>query len=60
MTPERQEAINEWLDKHCTVCTENLDRGTDYVNCQAEAEVEKDVGICCIHFEEYTESEEKE
>ena len=52
MTAERQKAINEWLDIHCQTCAENLDRGTGFVNCQAESEVQKDVGIACIHYEE--------
>lgn len=30
------------------------------MNCQAECEVQKDVGIACIHYEEYeAESEDK-
>ena len=57
MTPERQKTINEWLDVHCQKCTENTDRGTGYVNCQTECEVVKDVGIACIHYEEYREQE---
>ena len=52
MTTERQKAINEWLDSHCRKCVENDDRGTDFVNCQAECEVEKDIGIACIRYEE--------
>jgi hypothetical protein len=59
MTTEREKAINEWLGTHCQTCVENLDRGTEFVNCQAECEVQKDVGIACIHYEEYVaESEE--
>ena len=58
MTAEREKAINEWLDTHCRKCTYNDDKGTDFVNCQAEHEVQKDVGIACIHYEEYVESEE--
>ena len=57
MTPERQKAIDTWLSTHCQTCVENDDRGTGYVNCQAECEVEKDVGIACIHYEEYCEQE---
>ena len=59
MTDERSNAINEWLETRCKTCIENLDRGTEFVNCQAECEVQKDVGIACIHYEEYiSESEE--
>ena len=57
MTPERQKAIDEWLSSHCQKCAENDDRGTGYVNCQAECEVQKDVGIACIHYDEYYEQE---
>lgn len=61
MTIERAKAINEWLETHCQTCTENLDRGTGFVNCQAECEVQKDIGIACIHYEEYvSESSEVE
>ena len=61
MTAEREKAINEWLDIHCRMCANNDDRGTDFLNCQAECEVQKDVGIACIHYEEYTaESEDAE
>jgi len=61
MTAEREEAINEWLGVHCQTCMENLDRGTGFVNCQAECEVQKDIGIACIHYEEYmAESEDTE
>lgn len=52
MTAEREKAINEWLGAHCPKCENNLDRGTDCINCQAECEVQKDVGIACIHYEE--------
>ncbi len=52
MTEERKKAIQEWLDAHCRKCVNNDDRGTDFVNCQAECEVQKDVGIACIHYEE--------
>ncbi len=52
MTVEREKAINEWLDIHCPMCANNDDRGTDFLNCQAECEVEKDIGIACIHYEE--------
>ena len=59
MTVERARAINEWLKTHCQTCAANLDRDTESVNCQAECEVQKDVGIACIHYEEYiSESEE--
>jgi hypothetical protein len=57
MTLERQKAIDEWLSSHCQKCAENADRGTGYVNCQAECEVQKDVGIACIHYDEYYEQE---
>ena len=57
ITPERQKLIDEWLSIYCQKCAENLDRGTEYVNCQAECEVQKDVGIACIHYEEYHEQE---
>ena len=61
MTAEREKAINEWLDIHCRMCANNDDRGTDFLNCQAECEVQKDVGIACIHYEEYmAESEDAE
>ena len=53
MTEERQKAIDEWCKIHCQTCTENLDRGTGYLNCQAECEVQKDVGVACIHYDEY-------
>lgn len=57
MTPERAKAINDWLGEHCQKCIENLDRGTGFVNCQSECEVQKDIGIACIHYEEYIEEE---
>ena len=57
MTAERKKAIDEWLSAHCPKCAENDDRGTGYVSCQAECEVQKDVGISCIHYEEYNEQE---
>ena len=57
MTMERARAIKEWLDNHCCKCANNDDRGTDNVNCQAECEVQKDVGIACIHYEKYVEEE---
>lgn len=60
MAPERQKAINEWLSTHCQKCAENDDRGTVYVNCQAECEVQKDVGIACIHYDEYHEWESED
>lgn len=57
MTPERQELINEWLKEYCPTCANNDDRGTGFVNCQAECEVQKDVGIACIHYEEYVDED---
>ena len=60
MTTEREKAINEWLGTHCQTCVENLDRGTEFVNCQAECEVQKDVGIACIHYEEAYDIEPQE
>ena len=59
MTPERAKSINEWLNTHCQTCVENLDRGTGYVNCQSECEVQKDIGIACIHYEEYVREDEE-
>jgi len=57
MTAERAKVINEWLRTHCKTCVENLDKGTEFVNCQAECEVQKDIGVACIHYEKYkTES----
>ena len=53
MTAEREKAINEWLGIHCSKCVNNDDRGTDFLNCQVGCEVQKDVGIACIHYEEY-------
>ena len=53
MTTERAKAINEWLGIHCKKCVYNDTRETDIINCQAKCEVEKDVGIACIHYEEY-------
>ena len=59
MTAEREKAINEWLDIHCPKCAINADKGTYFLNCQTDCEVQKDVGIACIHYEEYVaESEE--
>lgn len=52
MTAEREKKINEWLDVHCPKCANNDDRGTEFLNCQAECEVQKDIGIACIHYEE--------
>lgn len=49
----RQELQTEWLKEYCPKCANNDDRGTEYCNCQAEYEVEKDIGIACIHYEEY-------
>lgn len=59
MTPERAKAINEWLSIYCQKCEENLDRGTGYVNCQAECEVQKDIGIACIHYQECVEADKE-
>ena len=53
----RTELQTEWLREHCPKCVNNLDRDTDYCNCEAECEVVKDVGIACIHYEEYCEEE---
>ena len=59
MTTERAKAINEWLKTHCQTCAENLNKGTKFVNCQSECEVQKDIGVACIHYKEYmAESEE--
>ena len=58
ITAERQKLINDWLSIYCQKCAYNNDRGTGYVNCQAECEVQKDVGIACIHYEEYCEQED--
>lgn len=32
-------------------------KGTEFCNCEAACEVVKDVGIACIHYEEYCEDE---
>ena len=48
----RQELQTEWLKAYCPTCANNNDFGTKYCNCQAEYEVEKDIGIACIHYEE--------
>ena len=53
MTEERANAIAEWARINCRTCANNDDAGTDFVNCQAEHEVLKDVGIACVHYEEY-------
>lgn len=58
MTTEREKAINEWLDIHCRKCAYNDDRGTDFVNCQAEYETLEHFGIACIHYEEYVAESE--
>jgi hypothetical protein len=50
MTKERIKAINDWLNIHCRKCGNNIDIGTGYVNCDAECEVQKDIGIACIHY----------
>ena len=60
MTAEREKAINEWLGIHCPKCANNDDRGTDFLNCQAECEVQKDIGIACIHYEEACDIEPQE
>ena len=60
MNGERARAISEWLIIHCPTCAENLDRGTEFVNCQAECEVQKDTGIACIHYEEADDIEPQE
>ena len=52
MTIQRANKIEKWLDKHCRMCANNADRDSQFVNCQAECEVEKDIGIACIHYEE--------
>ena len=57
MTAERKKAINDWLGEHCKTCAYNDDHGTEFVNCQAECEVQKDIGIACIHYEEYVEEQ---
>ncbi len=59
MTAEREKAIKEWLGTHCKKCIYNEDRGTDFLNCTAKCEVQKDVGIACIHYEEYIEESEE-
>lgn len=51
MTPQRMALMNIWVRTHCTTCKNNLDKGTEHINCQAAYEVEKDVGIACIHYE---------
>lgn len=57
-TAHREELQTEWLKAYCPTCANNDDRGTEYCNCQAEYEVEKDIGIACIHYEEYHEERE--
>ena len=52
MELSRATAINEWLKTHCNKCEHNLDCGTGHVNCQSECEVQKDIGVECIHYEE--------
>lgn len=52
MELSRAKAINEWLKTHCNKCEHNLDCGTGCVNCQSECEVQKDIGVECIHYEE--------
>ena len=53
----RDELQTEWLREHCPKCENNRDKGTEFCNCEAECEVVKDVGIACIHYEEYCEDE---
>lgn len=60
VTAERENAIKEWLGIHCRTCANNDDRGTDFLNCQAECEVQKDIGIACIHYEEAYDVEPQE
>lgn len=60
MTAEREKAINEWLAVHCPKCANNDDIGTHFVNCQAECEVQKDIGITCIHYQEAYDIAESE
>lgn len=60
MTAERAKAINEWLGTFCRTCANNDDAGTEFVNCQAECEVQKDVGIACIHYEEAVKEDPEE
>ena len=50
MIAERQKRIDEWCETNCRNCINNLDAGTNYVNCLEELEVEKD-GIACIHYD---------
>ena len=52
MTDERARAIEQWANNYCRTCENNDDKGTEYVNCQVEHEVQKDVGVACIHYEE--------
>lgn len=59
MTKERADAIREWANLYCRTCVHNDDRGTEFLNCQAEHEVQKDVGIACIHYDEYVEQTEE-
>lgn len=60
MTTEREKAINEWLEIYCPKCANNDDRGTNFLNCQAECEVQKDIGIACIHYEKAYDIEQQE
>lgn len=60
MTTERQKAILDWCAEHCRTCVNNLDARTEFVNCQKELEVEKDVGIACVHYEEVYDIEPQE
>ena len=45
---------------YLNIVTVIYDRGTDFLNCQAECEVQKDIGIACIHYEEAYDIEPQE
>ncbi len=60
MTPERQKAINEWLSLHCRKCVYNEYRGTCGIKCQFVYEILLNVGMSCIHYEEYHEQEDEQ
>ena len=59
MTDKRKKLIARWCSIYCQTCEENLDRGTGFLNCQAECEVQKDVGIACIHYQEHIVEEDE-
>lgn len=59
MTPTRREEQLRWLNAHCPKCKNNDDKGTEYVNCQAEYEVVKGTGVSCIHYEEHFGGDEE-